>query len=57
MKMSYRILLAMGVLAVDFVVFFLPLTALFLAYVFIYNPPWFRDFLIALDTDGRKSCA
>jgi hypothetical protein len=24
------------------------LTALFLAYVLIYNPPWFRDFLNTL---------
>jgi hypothetical protein len=25
------------------------LTALFLIYIFIWNPPWFRDFLNRLD--------
>ena len=49
MKMTHRVLIALGVLALDLVVFFLPLTALFLAYVFIYNPPWFRDLINSLD--------
>ena len=49
MKMTYRVLLALGVLTVDLVVFFLPLTALFLAYIFIYNPPWFRELINSLD--------
>jgi hypothetical protein len=47
--MSHRILLAVGVIALDFVVFFLPLTALFLAYIFVYNPPWFRELINSLD--------
>ena len=50
MKMANRILLALGVVALDLVVFFIPLTAIFLAYILIYNPPWFRDFLNTLDT-------
>lgn len=49
MKMTHRILLALGVIAVDLAVFFIPLTALFLAYIFIYNPPWFRDLINSLD--------
>ena len=49
MKMTHRVLIALGVLALDLVVFFLPLTALFLAYVFIYNPPWFRELINSLD--------
>jgi len=49
MKMAHRVLLALGVIAVDLAVFFLPLSALFLAYIFIYNPPWFRDLINSLD--------
>ncbi len=49
MSLTNRILLSLGILAVDLVVFFLPLTALFLIYILIYNPPWFREFLDRLD--------
>jgi hypothetical protein len=57
MKMTHRILLALGVIAVDLAVFFLPLSALFLAYIFIYNPPWFRDLINSLDSgqDEKQS--
>jgi hypothetical protein len=27
----------------------LPLTAFFLAYIVLYNPPWFREFLQELN--------
>ena len=57
MKMANRILLALGVIALDLVVFFIPLTAFFLAYVLIYNPPWFREFLNTLDTGQAKNPA
>ncbi len=43
--MMARILLAVSVLVVDFLVFFVPLSGLFLAYVIIFNPPWFRNSL------------
>ena len=49
MSKTKRILLAVGILLVDLIVFFLPLTALFLIYIIVYNPPWFRDFLNNLD--------
>lgn len=49
MKMSQRLLLAAGILLVDLVVFFLPLTALLLAYVVVFNPPWFRNFINNLE--------
>lgn len=39
----------MGIVAADSVAFVLPLTAIFLAYIIILNPPWFRDFLNGLD--------
>ena len=49
MGMTARLLLAVGVVLVDSLLFFLPLGALFLAYILIFNPPWFRDFLMNLD--------
>ena len=49
MTMNKRILICVGILLVDLAVFFLPLTALFLIYILIVNPPWFRGFLNRLD--------
>ncbi len=49
MSMTKRLLLSAGILAVDLIVFFLPLTAFFLIYILLYNPPWFREFLQNLD--------
>jgi hypothetical protein len=57
MSMINRVLMALGVVALDLVVFVVPLTALFLAYILIYNPPWFREFLNNLDTGQRKNSA
>ncbi|UCH21380.1 MAG: hypothetical protein JSU83_23250 [Deltaproteobacteria bacterium] len=45
MNKTQRLLLSLGILLIDLVVFFLPLTALFLIYILMYNPPWFREFL------------
>ena len=47
MSLSYsqRILLCVGIVLIDLIVFFLPLTALFLVYIILVNPPWFREFL------------
>lgn len=53
MPMAQRVLLAVLVVAVDLVIFFIPLTGFFLAYVLIFNPPWFRAFIDNLDaSDG-----
>jgi hypothetical protein len=49
MSRQNRILLALGIILLDLIVFFLPLTAFFLAYVVVYNPPWVKDFLEGLD--------
>jgi hypothetical protein len=54
MDMSKRILLCLGILLIDLLIFFLPLTALFLIYILLYNPPWFRDFLNNLDNKVAK---
>ena len=52
MTMTKRILLSIGIMLVDLAVFALPLTALFLIYILIVNPPWFRDFLNRLNEPG-----
>jgi uncharacterized membrane protein len=52
MKMPVRILLGLGIIALDLAVFFVPLAAVFVAYVIIYNPPWCREFLNNLDAKG-----
>jgi len=49
MSMTKRILLSAGILTIDLIVFFLPLTAIFLIYILLFNPPWFREFLENLD--------
>jgi len=40
-----RIFLAGGILVVDLVFFMVPLTAIFLIYVIVVNPPWVREFM------------
>ncbi len=57
MSMLNRVLLALGVVVVDLAVFFVPLTAVFMAYILVYNPPWFREFLNTLDAGQGKSSA
>lgn len=45
MSQTQKILLVVGIFVVDLALFFLPLTAIFLAYIILVNPPWFRKFL------------
>jgi len=45
MSFTQRVLLSIGILLIDLIVFFLPLTALFLVYIILVNPAWFREFL------------
>jgi hypothetical protein len=49
MGMTQRVLLAAGILIVDLALFFIPLSALLLAWVIIFNPPWVREFINKLD--------
>jgi hypothetical protein len=49
MGLQKRLLLASGIILLDLAIFFFPLSAFFLAYVIIYNPPWVREFLKGLD--------
>ena len=55
MTKTQRILICAIILAVDLVVFFLPLTAIFLIYIILQNPPWFREFLHQLDQTKQSS--
>lgn len=55
MTMTKRILLCLGILAVELVLFFLPLAAFFLIYIILFNPPWFREFLDNLDKPYKKA--
>ena len=57
MSLINRVLLALGLVAVDLAVFFVPLTAVFMAYILVYNPPWFREFLASLDAGQGKKFA
>jgi hypothetical protein len=49
LTMTQRVLLAALILVVDLAIFFFPVSAVFLAYVLIANPPWFRDFVNRLE--------
>ena len=49
MSKKQRIMICVIILLLDLVVFFLPLSAIFLVYIIMVNPPWFREFLQQLD--------
>jgi hypothetical protein len=49
MSFGQRAILSVGILLIDLIVFFLPLTALFLIYIIFANPVWFREFLQKLN--------
>ncbi|MEW5910574.1 MAG: hypothetical protein AB1659_12280 [Thermodesulfobacteriota bacterium] len=55
MSMITRFLIALAVLAIDFMVFFIPLSAVFLAYIIISNPLWFRRFLERLEKPAESA--
>jgi len=49
MSFAYRVIIAASILLVDLLIFFFPVTAVFLVYIIIFNPPWFRQFLSDLN--------
>jgi len=55
MSKKQRILICVIILIVDLAVFFLPLTAIFLIYIILQNPPWFREFLQKINQSDRSS--
>ena len=54
MSLTNRIMLASLVLFIDLAVFFFPMTAVFLAYVIIFNPPWLKKVIQRLDKPKGK---
>jgi len=55
MNLTHRMLICIGILLLDLVVFFLPLSAFFLVYILMVNPPWFRQYLQKLDQPNPGS--
>ncbi len=45
MKIWKRVLLVVGLLVIHYLFFFLPLAELFIIYIILFNPRWFRKFL------------
>jgi hypothetical protein len=45
MTTAERVLLAIAIVLVDIVLFAVPLTGIFAAYVLIARPPWFLDWI------------
>ncbi len=53
MSMLSRLLIALGILLSHLIIFF-PMAELFLAYIIIFNPIWFREFLKNLDEPAME---
>ncbi len=49
MKMWKRVLLVVGLLALHYALVFLPIAEMFIVYIILVNPRWFRKFLDNLD--------
>jgi hypothetical protein len=52
MTTNERVLLAVAIVLVDIVLFALPLTGFFAAYVLLFRPPWFLAWLKQLYSDS-----
>ena len=48
MSFGERLLWASAIVLVDLVIFVLPLTALFAAYILLVRPPWFQEWVLQL---------
>ena len=49
MSKKQRVMICVMILVLDLVVFFLPLSAIFIVYIILINSPWFREFLQQID--------
>jgi hypothetical protein len=45
MTSNERLIIAVAIVVVDILVFALPLTAIFAAYILVSRPPWFRNWI------------
>lgn len=52
MKLGERLLLAVVIVLVDLVVFAVPLTAFYVAYLLVARPPWFKEWVTVLYSDA-----
>ncbi len=55
MNFYFRVIIAVGIVILHFVGFFIPLTEIFVIYILLVNPDWFRNFLNNLDQPVKKS--
>jgi hypothetical protein len=55
MNIYLRIIISVAILIIHFVGFFLPLTEVFVIYILLVNPAWFRNFLNNLDKPKEAS--
>jgi len=53
-SLTDRALLAVTILLLDLVVFFLPLTGLAAAYLLLARPPWFKEWVLRLYADPGR---
>jgi hypothetical protein len=51
MKYRERFLWAFGIFFIDFLIFFMPVTAFLAAYVIFTRPPWFRNWILKVYED------
>lgn len=45
MNIGYRLLICLGIVVLHFAAFAVPVAELFMIYVILFNPRWFRNFL------------
>jgi hypothetical protein len=55
MNIYLRIIISIAILIIHFVGFFLPLTEVFVIYILLVNPAWFRNLLNNLDKPKESS--
>lgn len=54
MNIYIRLIICLGIIALHYIGLFLPLTELFLIYILLFNPRWFREFLNNLDKNRSR---
>ena len=55
MSLTERLVLAVAIVLVDLLVFVIPLTGLAAAWLILARPPWFREWVARLYSDGVRS--
>lgn len=45
MNLGYRLLICLAIVGLHFAAFVVPVSELFMIYIILFNPRWFRDFL------------